>query len=367
MRTVATYPSRGCGLHRRACSPCSRSLLAGCSGTTAPSPTRIDGRHADDLLEPAAARRLRGGGARGRGGPAARAGRRRTARRPLPGAARGARQHASRTSADWDPDEVERNAHARRGRRHRDRLPRRARLGGSAVSLPITNEEGILQVSPLDGLTSLTAARREPAGGPERYYPTERRTFLRLVPHDLRMADAAARPARERGARGVAVVYDEGIYGRELAGAARAGRARGPRPRGERARRGPRRPRGGRARLAREPRGGAARRGRLHRHRPARPSAALLAALRRELPDACRCWRRRRARRGGRPPERRPTASPGLQPVRPARATTRRRAGGCSAARDRASARPARRSTATSPMRVVLERSRAGPAPIAAR
>ena len=62
--------------------------------------------------------------------------------------------------------------------------------GASAVSVPITNEAGLLQVSP---------ARRadephqrppgRPRAGPERYYPTGERNFVRLAPSDLLQAE----------------------------------------------------------------------------------------------------------------------------------------------------------------------------------
>jgi branched-chain amino acid transport system substrate-binding protein len=104
--------------------------------------------------------------------------------------------------------------------------------GATAVSLPSTNDDGLLQVSPEDGLTSLT---RVPPGraqeGPERYYPTDRRTFLRLTPSDLLQAEALLRLARGLGVRRPAVVSDEGIYGRELAATLVArGRQDGPAP-----------------------------------------------------------------------------------------------------------------------------------------
>jgi branched-chain amino acid transport system substrate-binding protein len=91
--------------------------------------------------------------------------------------------------------------------------------GASAVSVPITNEAGILQVSPADGLTSLT--RRPPGrprAGPERYYPTDVRTFLRLVPNDLLQAETMLERMRGAGVQRPAVVFDQEIYGRELAG-----------------------------------------------------------------------------------------------------------------------------------------------------
>jgi branched-chain amino acid transport system substrate-binding protein len=88
------------------------------------------------------------------------------------------------------------------------------------VSLPSTNDDGLLQVSPEDGLTSLT---RAPPGrareGPERYYPTHQRSFVRLTPTDLLQAEALLRMARGLGVRRPAVLSDEGIYARELAAA----------------------------------------------------------------------------------------------------------------------------------------------------
>jgi branched-chain amino acid transport system substrate-binding protein len=89
--------------------------------------------------------------------------------------------------------------------------------GASAVSVPTTNEAGVLQVSPSDGLASLTTVPPgRPQGGPARYYPTDERSFLRLAPSDLRMAEVLLARARELGARRLAVVYDGQVYAREL-------------------------------------------------------------------------------------------------------------------------------------------------------
>lgn len=54
--------------------------------------------------------------------------------------------------------------------------------GTSAISIPLTNEAGILQVSPLDTAMALTTASLAVAGSPERFYPKLRvlgRTFAR--------------------------------------------------------------------------------------------------------------------------------------------------------------------------------------------
>jgi branched-chain amino acid transport system substrate-binding protein len=104
--------------------------------------------------------------------------------------------------------------------------------GASAVSVPITNDADILQVSPGDGLTSLTRTPPgRPRGGPERYYPSDVRSFLRLTPNDLLQAETLLARIREAGASRLAVVSDPDIYGRELS-AELVARARrdGPQP-----------------------------------------------------------------------------------------------------------------------------------------
>ena len=98
--------------------------------------------------------------------------------------------------------------------------------GGSAVSVPITNGAGILQVSPGDGLTSLTRTPPgRPRAGPERYYPTDVRSFVRLTPTDLLQAETLLARLRASGRQRLAVLWDPDIYGREL-GAELAARAR---------------------------------------------------------------------------------------------------------------------------------------------
>jgi branched-chain amino acid transport system substrate-binding protein len=132
----------------------------------------------------------------------------------------------------WDPGRV--NANAERAADDETAIAYLGELdyGASAVSVPITNDAGILQVSAGEGLTSLT---REPPGrpraGPARYYPTGARNFLRLVPNDLLQAETMLEQIRAAGAERLAIVFDEEIYGRELAGeiVARA-RRDGPEP-----------------------------------------------------------------------------------------------------------------------------------------
>src|SRR3954469_10329206 len=121
--------------------------------------------------------------------------------------------------SSWDPAVVESNA--ARAAKDPTAIAYIGELdkGGSAVSVPVTNEAGILQVSPLDGLTTLT--RQQPGAvqgtGPARYYPSGRRTFLRLVPRDALQAAELVDWAREQGGQRIAVVQDDQVFGRALA------------------------------------------------------------------------------------------------------------------------------------------------------
>ena len=67
---------------------------------------------------------------------------------------------------DWDPDRVAENASRAAGDPAAIAYLGELELGATAVSLPVTNEHSILQVSPTDGLTSLTLPQSGPGEGP---------------------------------------------------------------------------------------------------------------------------------------------------------------------------------------------------------
>jgi branched-chain amino acid transport system substrate-binding protein len=132
----------------------------------------------------------------------------------------------------WDPDLVSMNAQLAADDPSAIAYVGELDYGASAVSVPITNDAGVLQVSPADGLTSLTRAPLgRPRAGPERYYPEDERSFVRLVPPDELLAESLVRRVRDTGATSVAVLYDGEIHSRELGGILQAlARRDGPEP-----------------------------------------------------------------------------------------------------------------------------------------
>ena len=106
----------------------------------------------------------------------------------------------------WDPGQSAANAHQAAENPTAIAYIGDLDSGASAVSIPITNEIGIIQVSPLSTYTGLT----QPAdkGEPDKYYPSGRRTFARLVPAGRLEAAALARWLTGMGINRVALAYD---------------------------------------------------------------------------------------------------------------------------------------------------------------
>lgn len=87
----------------------------------------------------------------------------------------------------------------------------------SALSIPILNEAGVLQVSPASTYVGLTHGGGVAKGEPEKYYPSGRRTFARMVPADDLQGQVIVAQMRERGVRTVYLANDRSLYGKGLA------------------------------------------------------------------------------------------------------------------------------------------------------
>jgi branched-chain amino acid transport system substrate-binding protein len=89
--------------------------------------------------------------------------------------------------------------------------------GASAISIPITNEAGILQVSPSNTAVGLTKSLGAEPGEPDKYYPTGERTFGRVVPADFIQGAAQAQLMKDLGVKSVYVLDDAEVYGKGVA------------------------------------------------------------------------------------------------------------------------------------------------------
>jgi branched-chain amino acid transport system substrate-binding protein len=90
--------------------------------------------------------------------------------------------------------------------------------GASAISIPILNEAGIPQVSPANTAVGLT--KNEPGvepGEPDKYYPTGKRTYVRVPPRDRIQGAAMAAQMQDDGCKSIYIVNDKEVYGAGLA------------------------------------------------------------------------------------------------------------------------------------------------------
>ena len=90
--------------------------------------------------------------------------------------------------------------------------------GASAISIPITNEAGILHVSPSNTALGLTkgGAGAEP-GEPDKYYPAGTRNYGRVVPIDTIQGAAQAQYMKDEGVTSVYILDDAEVYGKGVA------------------------------------------------------------------------------------------------------------------------------------------------------
>jgi branched-chain amino acid transport system substrate-binding protein len=90
--------------------------------------------------------------------------------------------------------------------------------GGTKVSLPILNKGTIPQISPANTYVGLTTddPGSEP-GEPQKYYPTGKRNYARVVPRDTIQGAAMVATMKEDGCKAMTLWNDGSTYGAGLA------------------------------------------------------------------------------------------------------------------------------------------------------
>ena len=90
--------------------------------------------------------------------------------------------------------------------------------GASEISIPILNQAGVPMVSPANTYVGLTTSLPGSAPGePQKYYPTGKRNYLRIVPIDSIQGAADLIAMKQAGCTKVAVANDKEAYGQGLA------------------------------------------------------------------------------------------------------------------------------------------------------
>jgi branched-chain amino acid transport system substrate-binding protein len=89
-------------------------------------------------------------------------------------------------------------------------------FGASGISIPLLNEVGLLEVSPLDTAMGLTTPNVAIPDSPRKYYPKLRefgRTFARVVPSDRAQVTAQLRYMEREGVQRLVLLTDEDPLG----------------------------------------------------------------------------------------------------------------------------------------------------------
>ena len=121
------------------------------------------------------------------------------------------------TSGQWDPGVTATDAKTAAQNTSTIAYLGEYNSAATAVSLPLTNAAGILQVSPAGPYVGLTSSLDAGQDEPERFYPSGMRTFGRLAPGDRREAAAQARLMQALHLRKVYVLDDQDPFEGPLA------------------------------------------------------------------------------------------------------------------------------------------------------
>jgi branched-chain amino acid transport system substrate-binding protein len=124
---------------------------------------------------------------------------------------------SSPTSGEWDPGVTAANAKAAAQDPTTIAYLGDFNSGATAVSLPLTNAAGILQVSPASPYVGLTSSFDANEGEPERFYLTGKRTFGRVAPGDTVQAAAQVALLGRLGVHKLYVVDDQDPFDTPLA------------------------------------------------------------------------------------------------------------------------------------------------------
>jgi branched-chain amino acid transport system substrate-binding protein len=125
---------------------------------------------------------------------------------------------ATAQAGQWDPGAT--SANARKAAQDKSAVAYLGEFnsGASAISIPITNDAGLQQISPANTALELTK-NPGPAGkgAPGKYYPSGKRTYARVVPADHIQGAALADWMKQLGVKKLFITNDKQVYGSGVA------------------------------------------------------------------------------------------------------------------------------------------------------
>ena len=117
----------------------------------------------------------------------------------------------------WDPGKVSENARKVVGDDTAIAYLGEFNSGASAISIPLLNEAGILQVSPANTYVGLTRSEGAEKGEPAKYQPSGTKTYGRVVPADHIQAAAQVAWMKDEGVNKLYILNDKEVYGKGIA------------------------------------------------------------------------------------------------------------------------------------------------------
>lgn len=89
--------------------------------------------------------------------------------------------------------------------------------GAAKLSMPILNSANLVMISPANTYTGLTKPGKGEAGEPEKYFPSGKKNYTRVVTADDVQGAAEAKWAQALGVKKVYVLDDQQVYGKGVA------------------------------------------------------------------------------------------------------------------------------------------------------